>query len=52
MQWHQKKILVAIVALGILWLPLTHAEETETVLHWKNGDTLPGQLLELALLYP
>ena len=46
MQWNRKKILVAIVALGILWLPLTHAEETEAVLHWKNGDTLPGQLLE------
>ena len=46
MQWNQKKILVAIVALTILWLPWTHAEETETVLHWKNGDTLPGQLLE------
>ena len=46
MQWNQKKILVAIVALAILWLPFTHAEETETVLHWKNGDTLPGQLLE------
>ena len=29
-----------------MWLPFTHAEETETVLHWKNGDTLPGQLLE------
>lgn len=46
MQWNRKKILVAIVALTILWLPLTDAEETETVLHWKNGDTLPGQLLE------
>ena len=46
MQWNQKKILVAIAALAILWLPLTHAEEAETVLHWKNGDTLPGQLLE------
>ena len=46
MQWNQKKILVAIAALTILWLPVTHAEETETVLHWKNGDTLPGQLLE------
>ena len=46
MQWNRKKILVAIAALAILWLPLTHAEETETVLHWKNGDTLPGQLLE------
>ena len=38
--------IIAIVALTILWLPLTHAAETETVLHWKNGDTLPGQLLE------
>ena len=46
MQWNQKKILVAIVALTIVWMPLTHAEETETVLHWKNGDTLPGQLLK------
>ena len=46
MQWNQQKILFAIAALAILWLPLTHAEETETVLHWKNGDTLPGQLLE------
>ena len=46
MQWNQKKILVAIAALAILWLPLTQAEETETVLHWKNGDSLPGQLLE------
>ena len=46
MQWNRKKILVAFAALAILWLPLTHAEETETVLHWKNGDTLPGQLLE------
>ncbi|MCY3742248.1 MAG: hypothetical protein OXH00_14630 [Candidatus Poribacteria bacterium] len=46
MQWHRKKTLVAIAALSILWLPLTQAEETETVLHWKNGDSLPGQLLE------
>jgi hypothetical protein len=46
MQWNRKKTLVAIAALAILWLPLTHAEEAETVLHWKNGDTLPGQLLE------
>ncbi len=46
MQWNRKKTLVAIAALAILWLPLTQAEETETVLHWKNGDSLPGQLLE------
>ena len=49
MQWNQKKVLVAIAALAILWLPLTQAEETETVLHWKNGDSLPGQLLESKL---
>ena len=49
MQWNQKKILVAIAALAILWLPLTQAEETETILHWKNGDSLPGQLLESKL---
>ena len=49
MQWNQKKTLVAIAALAILWLPLTQAEETETVLHWKNGDSLPGQLLESKL---
>ena len=46
MQWNRKKILVAFAALALLWLPLTQAEETETLLHWKNGDTLPGQLLE------
>ena len=41
--------IVAIAALAILWLPLTQAEETETILHWKNGDSLPGQLLESKL---
>ena len=49
MQWNEKKTLVAIAALVILWLPLTQAEETEIVLHWKNGDSLPGQLLESKL---
>ena len=46
MQWNGNKILIAIAVLAISWLPLTQAEETETVLHWKNGDSLPGQLLE------
>ena len=46
MQSNQKKILLTIAALTILWIPLTQAEETETLLHWKNGDSLPGQLLE------
>ncbi|RKU27759.1 hypothetical protein C6499_11015 [Candidatus Poribacteria bacterium] len=46
MQWNQKKILAAIVGLMLLWISTIQAEETETLLHWKNGDTLPGQLLE------
>ena len=46
MQWNRKKILAAIVGLMLLWISTIQAEETETLLHWKNGDTLPGQLLE------
>ena len=41
-----KKILFAITVLTFVWLPVVHAEETEAQLRWKNGDTLPGQLLE------
>ena len=46
MQWTKKNILAAIAGLMLLWIPTIQAEETETLLHWKNGDTLPGQLLE------
>ncbi len=47
MQWTKKKILAAIAGLMLLWGPTIQAdEETEALLHWKNGDTLPGQLLE------
>ena len=46
MQWNRKKILAAIAGLMLLWIFTIQAEETETLLHWKNGDTLPGQLLE------
>ncbi len=47
MQWNQKTILAAIAGLMLLWIPTIQAdEETEALLHWKNGDTLPGQLLE------
>ena len=61
MQWNQQKIFFAIVALAILWLPLTHAEETETVLHWKkwgyaSGSTLKkqtgGNPLVITTLFP
>ena len=38
--------IVAIATLATFWLPVTHAEETETLLRWQNGDTLPGQLQE------
>ena len=47
-EWRHLSI-VAIAALAIFWLPLTHAEENEAILHWKNGDSLPGQLLESKL---
>ena len=46
MQWNRKKILAAIAGLMLLWISTIQAEKTETLLHWKNGDTLPGQLLE------
>ena len=46
MRGNIKKILFAITVLTILWLPATHAEDTEAQLRWKNGDTLPGHLLE------
>ena len=46
MQWTLKRILVAVAAAAALWFPIAQAEETETLLRWKNGDVLPGQLLE------
>lgn len=46
MQCNIKKILFTIMVLTIIWLPVVHAEESEAQLRWKNGDTLPGQLLE------
>ena len=51
-----KKMLVAVIVLGTLWIPTTQAQETEPVgqdsqtymqtLRWKSGDVLPGTLLE------
>ena len=46
MRWNIKKMLFTVAVLAILSHPATHAEETETLLRWKNGDALPGQLLE------
>ena len=56
MQWHPKKVIVVVAMVMVLWLPTIQAQETETLgdslqaytqkLRWKNGDVLPGQLLE------
>lgn len=52
MQWNLKRLFVAVAALTVLWTLMTQAQETETSqvytqkLRWKNGDILPGKLLE------
>lgn len=52
MQWNLKRLFVAVAALTVLWTPMTQAQEIETSqdytqkLRWKNGDILPGKLLE------
>ena len=52
MQWNLKRLLVAAVALAVLWTPIIQAQQTEILqsdmqtLRWKNGDALPGNLLE------
>ena len=44
MQRNLKKILIAISVVMVLWFPTVEAEEAGTLLHWKNGDMLPGQM--------
>lgn len=44
MQRHLKKILIAVAILTVLGFPTAQAEESGLLLHWKNGDMLPGQL--------
>ena len=44
MQRHLKKILIAVAILTALGFPTAQAEESGLLLHWKNGDMLPGQL--------
>lgn len=52
MQWNLKRLFVAVAALTVLWTSVAQAQETETSqdytqkLRWKNGDILPGKLLE------
>lgn len=51
MQWNLKWLLVAS-ALVALWTPMVQSQEVESsqtytqILRWKNGDALPGKLLE------
>ena len=54
MRWNLKRLLVVAAALTVLWTPIIQAQQTGTfqadtqTLRWKNGDVLPGKLLESA----
>ena len=41
-----KKILITALVVMVLGLPTLQAEETDALLRWKNGSSLPGQLHE------
>ena len=44
MRRNLKKILITVLVVMVLWLPTVQAEEADTLLRWKNGGSLPGQL--------
>ena len=52
MQWNLKRLLVVATTLVVVWTPVIQAQRTATLqgemqtLRWKNGDVLPGKLLE------
>lgn len=46
MQRIRKKILITVLVVIVLWFPTVQAEETDALLGWKNGGSLPGQLQE------
>ncbi len=57
MQWNLKKMLMTVSVLAALWAPTTQAQEAEEplkpslqaytqTLRWRNGNILPGRLLE------
>ena len=54
MQRNLKRLLVVAAALAVLWTPIAQAQQIEILqsdmqtLRWKNGDVLPGKLLESA----
>ena len=45
MQWNLKSLLIVAVVL-VVRTPTIQAQEPEQTLRWKNGDVLPGKLLE------
>ena len=46
MRQNLTKILIAVLAVMVLGFPTVQAEETDALLRWKNGGSLPGQLQE------
>ncbi len=44
MRGNLKKILIPVLVVMVLWFPTVQAEEAGTLLQWKNGDMLPGQM--------
>ena len=45
MRWHLK-VIITVAVLVALQLVTLQAQEPVTRLRWKNGDVLPGKLLE------
>ena len=52
MQWNLKGLLIVAATLAVLWTPTIQAQQAQALqtnmqtLRWKNGDALPGKLLE------
>ena len=46
MRRNVKKILIAVLVVMVLGFPTVQAEETDMLLRWKSGGSLPGQLQE------
>ncbi len=52
MQWNLKGLLIVAATLAVLWTPTIQAQQAQALqanmqtLRWKNGDVLPGKLLE------
>ena len=47
MQQNLTKILIAVLVVIVLRFPTVQAEETDALLRWKHGGSLPGQLQEV-----